>query len=88
MSKTIYAKDLPNKKMFVTREFAGTLEDVWEAWTDSNILDQWWAPKPWKAKTKTMDFREGGFWLYSMIGPDGSEHADQSGRGGRPDPHG
>ena len=73
MKKTIFTKDLPNKKMFVTREFAGTLQDVWQAWTDHNLLDQWWAPKPWKAKTKTMDFREGGHWLYCMIGPDGTQ---------------
>ena len=30
-------------------------------------------PNPWRAKTKSMDFREGGVWLYSMVGPDGSE---------------
>jgi uncharacterized glyoxalase superfamily protein PhnB/uncharacterized protein YndB with AHSA1/START domain len=74
MIKTVYKKDLANKKMFVTREFAGTVEEVWEAWTTSEILDQWWAPKPWKAKTKSMDFREGGTWLYCMVGPEGQQH--------------
>ena len=74
MSKTIFTKDLSKKKMFVTREFAGNIELVWKAWTDAEILDEWWAPKPWKAKTKTMDFREGGSWLYVMMGPDGSQH--------------
>jgi uncharacterized protein YndB with AHSA1/START domain len=47
---------------------------VWRAWTDREILDQWWAPKPWKAETKTMDFREGGHWLYCMEGPEGEPH--------------
>jgi uncharacterized protein YndB with AHSA1/START domain len=74
MNKTIIRKDLTNKKIFVTREFAGTLEQVWQAWTDSKILDQWWAPRPWKAKTKFMDFREGGYWLYAMEGPEGERH--------------
>ena len=74
MSKTIFKTDLKKKKMFVTREFAGTLEQVWQAWTDPKILDEWWGPKPWKAKNKKMDFREGGIWLYSMVGPDGTEH--------------
>jgi uncharacterized protein YndB with AHSA1/START domain len=32
------------------------------------------APKPWKARTKTMDFREGGRWHYAMVGPEGQEH--------------
>jgi uncharacterized protein YndB with AHSA1/START domain len=47
---------------------------VWSAFTESEILDQWWAPKPWTARTKTMDFREGGYWLYAMVGPDGTVH--------------
>ncbi|MDB5283662.1 MAG: hypothetical protein JWO06_2737, partial [Bacteroidota bacterium] len=38
------------------------------------LLDQWWAPKPWRAETKTLDFKEGGFWLYAMVGPDDSRH--------------
>src|SRR3954471_14466983 len=67
-------KDLPNKKITVTRYFDASPEQVWRAWTESDFLDQWWAPKPWRAETKTMDFREGGHWLYAMVGPDGSKH--------------
>lgn len=63
-----------NNTITVTREFAAELPLVWEAYTNSEILDQWWAPKPWKARTKTMDFREGGHWLYAMVGPSGEEH--------------
>src|SRR5947209_13969167 len=72
--QTMYTKDPSKKKITVVREFDAPLEQVWNAWTESELLDQWWAPKPWKAKTKSMDFREGGSWLYSMIGPDGSQH--------------
>jgi uncharacterized protein YndB with AHSA1/START domain len=71
--QTTISKDVSNRKLIVVREFDAPLHEVWKAWTDSNILDMWWAPKPWKAKTKRMDFREGGTWLYSMVGPDGSE---------------
>ena len=63
-----------NNKVKVTREFAAPLSKVWAAWTQSELLDQWWAPKPWKAITKTMDFKEGGHWLYVMAGPEGEEH--------------
>ena len=58
----------------VKREFAAELPIVWDAYTKSEILDQWWAPKPWKARTKTMDFTEGGSWHYAMVGPNGEEH--------------
>ncbi|WP_187261415.1 SRPBCC family protein [Pontibacter beigongshangensis] len=63
-----------NKTITVKREFAAELPLVWDAYTKSEILDQWWAPKPWKARTKTMDFREGGYWHYAMVGPEGEEH--------------
>ena len=53
-------KDLPNKKITVTRHFNAPLDQVWKAWTESELLDQWWAPKPFKAETKFMDFKVGG----------------------------
>lgn len=68
-----FTKDIENKKVIVVREFDAPLEDVWDAWTQSELLDQWWAPKPWKAETSKMDFREGGTWLYAMKGPDGQK---------------
>lgn len=71
--ETIISKDLENRKLLVVREFDAPLDQVWKAWTESDLLDQWWAPKPWKANTKTMDFREGGSWLYYMEGPDGTK---------------
>ena len=63
-----------NKTITVKREFAAELPLVWDAYTKSEILDQWWAPKPWKSRTKSMDFREGGYWHYAMVGPEGEEH--------------
>src|SRR5687768_8096768 len=66
--------DKENKKIKVEREFDAPVARVWAAWTEQELLDQWWAPKPWKARTKTMDFREGGYWLYAMVGPEGEEH--------------
>lgn len=73
MNKTIYTDDISNNKMLVEREFNGTLKQVWKAWTDPDLLAEWWAPHPYKAVTKTMDFREGGHWHYYMLGPDGSK---------------
>ena len=66
-------KDLPNKKITITRQFNATPQAVWRAWTESELLDQWWAPKPWRAETKTMNFAEGGYWLYAMVGPNGEK---------------
>ncbi|TND07236.1 MAG: activator of Hsp90 ATPase 1 family protein [Bacteroidetes bacterium] len=67
-------KDMPNKKITVTRLFDAAPELVWRAWTEKELLDQWWAPKPWRAETQTMDFREGGHWFYAMVGPDNTRN--------------
>ena len=60
--------------VYVKREFNALISNVWSAWTEPEILDQWWAPAPWKSKTKKMDFKEGGKRLYAMVGPQGEEH--------------
>ncbi|HLT09008.1 MAG TPA: SRPBCC domain-containing protein [Cyclobacteriaceae bacterium] len=63
-----------NKTIAIQREFDAQISLVWSAWTTSELLDQWWGPKPWRAETKEMDFREGGHWHYAMVGPEGEKH--------------
>jgi len=67
-------KDLVKKQLHVVREFKAPVEKVWRAWTEAELLDKWWGPRPWNAVTKTMDFKPGGQWLYSMVGPAGETH--------------
>jgi len=62
------------KTVHVVKEFAAKLDIVWDAWTNPEILDQWWAPKPYQNVTKSMDFREGGMWLYYMKSPENEIH--------------
>jgi uncharacterized protein YndB with AHSA1/START domain len=69
-----FSVDKENNRVNVEREFAAPVGKVWAAWTQSELLDLWWAPRPWKARTKSQDFREGGSWLYAMVGPEGEEH--------------
>ncbi|MBK7428187.1 MAG: SRPBCC domain-containing protein [Saprospiraceae bacterium] len=69
---TEIVKDLPNKVITIMRYFHADPEQVWRAWTESAFLDLWWAAKPYRAETKLHDFRNGGHWLYAMVGPDDS----------------
>jgi uncharacterized protein YndB with AHSA1/START domain len=66
--------DKAAKTIYITREFAADLDLVWDAFTKADILDQWQAPKPYKARTKEMNFQEGGRWLYAMVSPDNVYH--------------
>lgn len=69
-----FTVDKATSTVNIKREFNASLTNVWSAWTEPEILDQWWAPAPWKSKTKRMDFKEGGQRLYAMVGPEGEEH--------------
>ena len=66
--------DKTSNTVTVDRAFAAPRDLVWAAWTTPELLDLWWAPKPWQTVTKSMDFREGGRWLYAMTGPAGERH--------------
>lgn len=66
--------DKSTNTVIVQREFAADLDSVWDAFTVQDILDQWWAPKPWTSVTRYMDFKPGGRRLYAMRGPNGEEH--------------
>lgn len=69
-----FTVDKASRTVFVNREFAAGQSLVWDAFTKQEILDQWWAPKPWESRTKKMEFKVGGKRLYAMVSPEGQEH--------------
>lgn len=69
-----FLTDKTKNTITVRREFLANRQLVWDCYTKSELLDQWFAPKPLSTKTKSMDFREGGHWHYAMIEPNGTEY--------------
>src|SRR4051812_42323265 len=65
--------DKEAKTVYIKREFDASLDLVWNAFTQKEILDQWSAPAPYSSKTKYMDFEVGGKRFYAMVSPDGQE---------------
>ena len=61
------------KTVTITETFDADRDLVWDAYTKPDLLDQWWAPKPYSSRTKVMDFREGGRRFYAMVSPEGQE---------------
>ena len=61
------------KTVSITKEFDAARDLVWDAYTKPELLDQWWAPRPFASKTKVMEFREGGRRFYAMVSPEGVE---------------
>src|SRR6476661_8597934 len=68
-----FTVDKAAKTVNITREFYAELSLVWDAFTKSELLDQWLPPKPMTAKTKYMDFKVGGKRFYAMVSPEGQE---------------
>lgn len=68
-----FKADKSTKTVFIDRESDAELSLVWDAFTKQEILDQWWAPKPFESKTKVMEFKVGGRRFYAMVSPEGQE---------------
>ena len=69
-----FTVDKSTNSVFINREFNAEQSLVWDAFSKQELLDQWWAPKPWLSKTKFMEFKVGGRRFYAMVSPEGQEH--------------
>lgn len=65
--------DASNRTLSLKRTFSAPIKLVWEAWTQSEHIVHWWAPKGMKIKIIEHNFKVGGKWKYVMPMPDGSE---------------
>jgi uncharacterized protein YndB with AHSA1/START domain len=62
-----------NRDLVLTRIFDAPREKIYRAWTDPDLLKQWFAPPPYKTSVAELDVRPGGANLIVMQGPDGGE---------------
>jgi len=60
-----------------TKEIPASPEKVFAAFKDPARLAQWWGPDGFTNKFEVCDFREGGRWVLSMIGPDGKVYPSE-----------
>lgn len=69
-----FTVDKNAKTIIINREFAADLTLTWDCWTKAELLDQWWAPKPYRNETISMQFVPDGVWHYAMVSPEGERH--------------
>lgn len=62
---------LDDRTMVLERVIAAPLAAVWAAWSDPAALPRWWGPDGYSCRTRRIDLRPGGEWVFDMIGPDG-----------------
>ena len=58
--------------MVLERVINAPASAVWAAWTDPAALPRWWGPEGFSCRTTRIDLRDGGEWVFDMIGPAGT----------------
>ncbi|MDR6102077.1 uncharacterized protein YndB with AHSA1/START domain [Agrobacterium larrymoorei] len=60
-------------ELILMREIDAPPEKIFRAWTDPELLKQWFCPKPWGVSHAELDVRAGGSSIIVMKGPNGEE---------------
>ncbi|WP_293863425.1 SRPBCC family protein [uncultured Alsobacter sp.] len=60
------------RTMILERVIAAPRALVWGAWMNAETLPRWWGPEGFSCRTKRIDLRTDGEWVFDMIGPDGT----------------
>jgi uncharacterized protein YndB with AHSA1/START domain len=63
-----------NRDLVLTRVYDAPREKVYKAFTDADILKQWFVPRPWTISEAKLDVRPGGVQQFTMRDPDGNEY--------------
>jgi uncharacterized protein YndB with AHSA1/START domain len=58
-------------KIEITHTFQAPRDLVFQAFSQSEQLKNWWGPKGWDFHISTFEFRKGGVCHYNQISPDG-----------------
>ena len=62
------------QNLVITRTFDAPLEQLWNAWIDPDVIQQWWGPDGFTCPLANIDFREGGTSIVCMTSPAFGEH--------------
>jgi uncharacterized protein YndB with AHSA1/START domain len=73
MSTTLSTVVNPDLDLVLERVVDVTPEEVWRAWTEPELLKQWFTPAPWRTAHVEVDLRPGGIFRTVMRGPEGEE---------------
>ena len=62
-----------DRELVLSRLIDVPCDRLYRAWTEPELLTQWFAPLPWTTTHAELDVRPGGASLVVMRGPDGNE---------------
>ncbi len=66
--------DQNDRELTFARIYDAPRELVFRAFSQAELISQWWPPKGWAMPVCTLDFRTGGEWRYCIRNAAGEEH--------------
>ena len=63
-----------DQRIEVSRVIDAPVARVWRAWTDPAEVAKWWGPFGFTTNADEREFKVGGTWRHTMIGPDGKAY--------------
>ena len=72
-AKTETTSSVADRELVLTRLIDAPREKLFRAWTEPQLLKQWFAPLPYTTPVAELDVRPGGANLIVMRGPDGQD---------------
>lgn len=60
------------------RTFNYLREQVFKAWSNPDLLANWWGPNGFTNTFHEFDFKAGGNWKFTMHSPDGTDYKNES----------
>jgi uncharacterized protein YndB with AHSA1/START domain len=61
-----------DRTMVLQRMIRAPRAAIWEAWMSPETLPRWWGPEGFSCRTKRIELRTGGEWVFDMIAADGT----------------
>ena len=73
-----HLSDTSDREVISTRIFDTTRERLFNAWTNPEQLAKWWGPSGFSNTFHEFDLQAGGYWRFTMHGPNGANYENES----------
>ncbi|MBB4146084.1 uncharacterized protein YndB with AHSA1/START domain [Rhizobium rhizoryzae] len=61
-----------DRTMVLQRIIRAPRSVVWSVWMNPETLPLWWGPEGFSCRTRRIELRSGGEWVFDMIAPEGT----------------
>lgn len=65
---------IDDRDLYISRIIKASPEAVWRCWSDVELFEKWWTPKPVVTKVRQMKFEAGGVFGTDIVMPSGDAH--------------